>query len=82
VEDRSPEPDAERLGKPFYLSDLSSGRVLSRQRHLELLVFEVIALLDADYFTAETMESSTYESMRMLLKSLVRERRPDGTSYR
>ncbi len=57
---------------------LKGSRMLSRGRHLELLVFELLACLEKD---AIEMESKQYEACRVLYKALVHGRRPDGSKY-
>ena len=81
-----PEAKPKSAEKPpvKWSSDLYDGtKVLSRQRHLELLVFVVIDYL-MDHMSEDDMqaEPGPYSKIRELMKPLVHERRPDGSSYR
>ena len=79
VEGRKPE-----RSEANWLEDaLSGNRLLSRQRHLELLVFELLMLLEKELPNFEDWgQEETYETIRVLYKALAHGRRPDGTSYR
>lgn len=76
----------ERNAKPaenLMLEDAFEGRkLLSRSRHLELLVFELLTLLERhNILDEDAMSSEEFEKIRVLYKALVHGRRPDGSRY-
>ena len=66
-----------------FLEDVQDkGRVLSRQRHLELLVFEILTMMESEGIIDEdALQSDNYESVRVLYKALAHGRRPNGSTY-
>jgi len=70
----------ERNAKPAY----DRSKAMSRQRHLELLVFELLSFIEHELGTltnGSALESSRFEEVRVLYKSLAHDRRPDGSRY-
>ncbi len=80
--------------QPGVLSDaeretLSSGggvgfdptKTLRRERHLELLVFELLACLEELWDEEALQSTDAYKNCRILYKALAHGRRIDGTRY-
>ena len=64
-----------------FLEDVyDSSKVLTRGRHLELLTFELLRVVETS-LSADALESADYEACRTLYKALAHGRRPDGSSY-
>jgi len=63
------------------LSELyNSEKTLSRSRHLELLVFSLVAIVESQCSDAQG-DTDEYDEMRRLYKALAHKRRPDGSRY-
>ncbi len=77
--------NAEREPSPLHFLDLT--KPLTRHRHLELLVFEMLMLLEKTWATANELDEETlvssheYQVVRELYKTLAHGRGMDGRKY-
>jgi len=82
MEDRKSKDPSKTDPPARWLDEAFEGsRLLSRQRHLELLTFELLGLIEM-FAPQEVFDSEAYENVRVLYKALAHGRRPDGSSYR
>ncbi len=59
----------------------ATTKSLRRGRHLELLVFELLACMEELWDSQALHGTESYEKARLLYKALAHNRRPDGSRY-
>jgi len=66
----------------FMLNELyDTTKTLRRERHLELLVFELLGCVEEVWDSEALHATASYERARLLYKALAHNSRPDGSKY-